>query len=228
MVYEPRRIGVSFRERLQHAAVHRAGTFRLNRAVDGQARKFVAKTERVSLHVKQTPGAGFVDRGLPRAKNRLDEPGLGPAGGYSDDLGQLARGGRAARQPRYHSIAYGLRDEFVRAREHLAHEEWIAPGDLMQETGVAATLACQHLDRREGERRKAHSNHVMPGQLAKRQPQGMICRKFVMAISGDQDRARSLNPAADESQKVQRGRVGPMHVFQHNHGSAFRPCQILQ
>jgi hypothetical protein len=170
MVYEPRRIAVSFRESPQHLTVHSAGTFRLNRTVDGQARKFVAEADRVSLHVKQTPGAGFVDGGLSRAKDRLDEPGLGPSGGYSDNLGELTRDGRAAREPRYYSVAHGLRDEFVRAREHLAHEEWIAAGDLIQETGVAATLACQHLDRRERERRKAHSNHVMAGKLAKREP----------------------------------------------------------
>jgi len=80
MMNQSRRIGVSFDERLQHPAVQRTGTFRLNHVIDGKTRKLMAESDRVGSHVEQAPGAGFVDRALPRAKNRFDEPSLGPSG----------------------------------------------------------------------------------------------------------------------------------------------------
>jgi hypothetical protein len=80
MMNQSRRIGVSFYERPQHSAVQRAGTFRLNRAIDGKTRKLMAESDRVGLRVEQAPGAGFVERALPRAKNGFDEPALGPSG----------------------------------------------------------------------------------------------------------------------------------------------------
>jgi len=98
----------------------------------------------------------------------------------------------------------------------------------MQETGVPAALPGKHLDCREGQRRETHTHHVMAGEFAKRQPQRMIGGELLIAIGGYEQRAGALNTTADESKKVERRRVRPVKVLQHNHARAFRPCEFLE
>src|SRR5579859_3644683 len=68
----------------------------------------------------------------------------------------------------------------------------------------------------------------MAGELAECETDGMICGKFIIAISGYEDRARSLNTPADESQEIEGRRVSPMEVLQHNHANALGPCEFLE
>src|SRR5260370_20219813 len=68
----------------------------------------------------------------------------------------------------------------------------------------------------------------MAGELAESEAYGMICGKFVVAISGYEDGARSLNSPADESKEIECRRVGPMEILQHNHANVLWPCEFLE
>jgi hypothetical protein len=101
----------------------------------------------------------------------------------------------------------------------------------MKESGVPAALSGQHFDCGEREWRQAHTNDVMAGELAERQADGMICGKFVIPmipISSYEDRSRSLNTPADESQEVECRRVSPMEILQNNHANVLGSCQFLE
>jgi hypothetical protein len=228
MVYEPSQIRPMFHKCSQHMAVQGAGTFRLNRAKHGKTGKLVAESDRVRLHLEQAASASFIECPWPRAQQGFNQPGFSPPGRYCDELGKLARGGQAARQPRDHGIPHGFRNKLTPTRKYLAHEERIAAGDLMKESGVPATVSRKHFDCREREGCQAHTNDMMAGEFAECQADRMICGKLVIAISSYEDRSRSLNTPADESQKVERRRISPMEVFEHNNPHMLGSCEFLE
>ena len=52
--------------------------------------------------------------------------------------------------------------------------------------------------------------------------------ELVLAISGDEQRAGSLNPPADESHEVQGCRVSPVKILEHHQADALRARQFLE
>jgi hypothetical protein len=50
----------------------------------------------------------------------------------------------------------------------------------------------------------------------------------VVAEGGDDERVGVRDPAAEEDQQVERGLVGPVHVFEHDDDRAARGCQEIE
>src|ERR1700724_3659845 len=56
-------------------------------------------------------------------------------------------------------------------------------------------------------------------QIAHYEPQWVLRAHFIVAICNHNHGPRSLNPAAKELEQVKRCFIGPMHVFEYDHGT---------
>jgi hypothetical protein len=98
---------------------------------------------------------------------------------------------------------------------------------MMQVGSVSATLSGESLDCRQGERRKAHANHVVASELAKRKPDGIVRGEFI-AVGRDEDSVRSLNAPADETDEIQCREICPVQILQNDNANALLLCEIVQ
>ena len=72
----------------------------------------------------------------------------------------------------------------------------------MQQLRVPYALSGQHCDCCTRKRCEPHANHVVAGEFPQRQPYRVNRGELIVAIRGQDERARPLNAPSDESQKI--------------------------
>lgn len=102
----------------------------------GQPCQLVAEGQG-AVDLSQQPAVeGLVDRGEPLRQQVHQESGLRPGSGEGDDLERELSGLVEPGNPCQHRVADGRGQQRRAGREHLGHEECVAPGDVVQLRGV--------------------------------------------------------------------------------------------
>ena len=98
----------------------------------------------------------------------------------------------------------------------------------MQPCDVPPAFARQDFDSRHRQRRQSNPDHVVPGQFAESQPDGVGRGELVVTIRGDEHRAGALYAPADEAHEIESGLVRPVQVLEDEDGHALGLGQIVE
>ena len=201
--------------------MQRAQARRRDRLEDGLPGELVAKRQAVALRLQHPEADARLGRLVDVLADLGQELGLDPR---ADDGGGLqqrpTRGGQAA-SPRQHRVADGGGNAAAAGREHLADEERIAAGLLVQGHRVDAAVGHERAHRLGGQRGERHTPDRAPaGEIAEHAPQRMAGAQLVVAIGQHEQGRQLLDAAPEELHEVERRLVGPVQVLHDHHGRA--------
>ena len=215
-------------ERRECAPVELESPLRLDRFLDRQPRQLVTELEAVAA-VRQRPCChAFVDsddlldelleqprfRARGRDRHRVDHrPGV------------RAQTSRA----REHGIDDGAWNLAGSGGEDLRHEERIARSAEVELVGVDADRRGELCDGRPRERWNGDAlDRRSPRDLAQRDAKRVDAVELVIPERPEHEGTRSLDLAREQSQHIERRLVGPVQVFEHEHGRPTAPNQAGQ
>src|SRR5205085_96970 len=118
----------------------------LDRAFDRESSELVAESESLVVVAQQPARDGLIRACADVAEQRAGKRELRFPGHERNELRHLACGDRALHQPCQHRVAHGLRYGVQRGRQHLAHEERVATGYLMDPASIATGPSRELLD----------------------------------------------------------------------------------
>jgi len=209
-------------ERRDDADVQGTPVQRGQALLDGPAGQFVAEREPVGADLQHTLLLGLGQDVEPLAEQLTGQPELD---GRGHD-GQLLDGGAARRiepaDPGQHRVRHGGRHGDPRRGQGLGDVERVPAGQGVQRCGVVAAARGETGDggRRQGG--QGEPVHGRRGERAEDPAQGMRGRHLLVAEGQHQHRGQVGEAAGDVPEHVERGVVGPVQVFDDQHGGAPR------
>ncbi len=213
VVNQARRVGVrGLGQQHQRPPVQRRATGRRQRVLHRVAQQLMSVRDGVATGNQNARRDTFLHRRLEAGQNR----DLGAGGHHRDQPGGLAGGTGKQSEPGQDEVAYGRRHGSVRRHDELRHQQRVAAGQVEQFSGVA-TGQCRLLGHAAArERRHRYGSHDITGQRGKDGAQRMIRAHLVIPVRHHEQRGESVDPATEEHQQVQCGRVGPVRVLHHD------------
>ncbi len=166
---------------------------------------------------------------LVLGRERLEQPQLGVRPRDRDGA-QQRRGRRAeARGAGEDGVADRGRDVALAGGQHLGEEERVAGRAPVELLGVEAVGLGQRRDRLGRQPwQLAALDPPRRGQLAEHDPQRVAQLELVVAVGRDDEGGLRVHLARDEAQDVERRRVGPVQVLEHEDRGRAAPQLVEQ
>ena len=218
---EPGRVGAAGVEPLEHIAVQRGAATRRDLRLQRQARELVPERDGAALESCHPREQALVERLV----GGVDQLGVGGSGDDGQALEQLLRRGAQVGRPCQHRVAHGGRDGGRGRPQHLGDVEGVAAGAAVQVVAVDAVRLRQLAHGLGAQRREPDPlDGAHRGELAEHDPQRVV---GLVTEGDDGERGHAVDPAAEQPQHVERALVGPVDVFEHEHGPRLR-AQLAQ
>ena len=155
----------------------------------------------------------------------LEQPELGmlrhDRGSFEERLGRKAQPCRT----REHRVADRPRDLLGFRGKRLDDEERVPGRPAVELSGVDAVRLGKQDDGLRRERAQADAVHRSTRrELSEHHPKRMATVELVVSIGGEDERRNSLDLPGEQPQHVERRLVGPVHVFEDEHGGL--PLQL--
>jgi hypothetical protein len=174
-------------------------------------------------------GEAFLDAVHGPRFERLQEAEVGLRRDDRYRLDHASGSGRQPGRPGEHSILDSLRESAATRREHLADEERIAAGVVIQLGRVDAVRRGQLGHSASRQRGEAQPDNARPGrQLADEYPEPVRPVDLVVAVGADRQHRDGLQAARQQPDDVQRRVVGPVQVLQDQDRGAARAQFVEQ
>ena len=198
--------------------MERPAAVRRKRALDGEPGELVAEGHAVAV---ATNDAGL-ETGVQVLEllghDRFQEPQLGAERHDRDRVEQPSRRLGEQRGPGEDGVPDRLRQLAASRRQDLGHVERVPPRQPVDRLGVRAGRLRELTHGVERERRHREADTPLAvASSPEDDPQRMVARHLVVAVGREHERTRPLDPAAEDAEDVERGRVGPVDVLQHDH-----------
>ena len=204
----------------EHLGMQRGSQRRRQRLFDRDACQLVAERVRAPVGGEQSRCQRGRDIRRRRRQHGIDEADLDARRHDRHQVEQRAHARRLPRGAREHRVAHRRRQAV--GAQCFGDEERIAAGRGEDALGGAAGLPRQFVDAGLRQRQQRHAHHGIGRQVAQHQLQRMALAEFVVAVTQHQQGAHALDATGEELDQVQRRRIGPVQVFEHDHGRVAR------
>ena len=216
-------------ERLQHRGMqrlrHRLGERRLHR----HARQLVPKAECGGAVRHQQPRIqALLQRGHVGLEQTFDQPTFDARRHHRRQPHDRLRSSPQAGVACKHQVLHAARYRVDTAAQQLGHEERIALRQRMDAFGRSQRAPCQQVHRLRCQALHVDARDQARRQFAEQAAQRMCGGDLVVAIRHDQQHRRAVDATADEAHQVERGVVGPVHVFDHQQHRLAAALQLGQ
>ena len=138
-------------------------------------------------------------------------------------LGRRAQG----THPGQHRVNDGRRHDVTRVGEHLGDEERVAAGEPEQLAGIDVRRGGQFADRAGGEPGQPQPGGRGAAEHAEQTAQRMVPGQGVVAVGHQQHRGQAPHPGTEVAQHIKGRAVGPVDVFDDEHGRRRRQGQFV-
>ncbi len=219
---EPGRItsrGRRVAQRFERPSVQSYAARRRDRLEHGLAGQLMPKGEQIALHHEHAERQTFVNGTRVDDVERCQEPGLDARSDDGRDLERLLASHRQPSGAGQDRVPHGGGQAGTRAGQHFGDKEGIARRSAMQLQDTHRPLADQQPHRLLAQRGQLDAPHDRQrGEVAQQQPQRVARAQLVIAVRQHQQSRAPLEAASQETQQVEGGLVGPVHVFEDGHG----------
>src|SRR3954447_5355100 len=208
--------GLRLAQSLQRGAMQRKPATGRDALLEGQPRELVTERDASWLR-RQHAGSQALFEAVDVAFGQdLEQPRLDPARRDRYDLEQPARVRAEARRARQHRLAHGGRDPLLAGGERLGHEERVATGRTVELAGVDRVGSGEHRNCLGRERLEPEALHRWArGEISERDLKRVPAVELVVAVGRDHESWDGRDPAAQQAQHVERRRVGPVEILEH-------------
>ena len=227
MVQDPERIAVRAGEQsAQHVRVQFQPDTGRQRFRDRPAGEFVPEGHDVTAYFHDAGALGLGDR-----CQVVDQDAQQVHLGAGRDDRQPVQGGLSRRaqgaHPGQHRVNDCRRHDGTRVGEHLGDEERIAAGEPEQLAGIDVRRGGHFADRVRGEPGQPQPGGRRAAERAENTAQRMVPGQGVVAVGHQQHRWQVLHPGTEVAQHIERRAVGPVGVFDDEHGWRRRRRQFV-
>ena len=186
-----------------------------DRLLDGEPGELVPEPDALAVD-EQQPGPQQL---FDVTGKQVEQMQLGPVGHDGRDVERLAGRRAEARRAGEYGVAHGWRYRIIAIGQDLRDEEGVAAGRRVDAFRVETVRRGQLGDGGAGQWRNGQPVHrARRGEIAEDHPELVITVDLVVAERGDDDGAGVGGAPADEEQEIEGRLVGPVHVFEDDHG----------